>query len=70
MSGNTSRKHKQYQLMKEHRKLIGDISAKDEYGRLDLVALGASQGRIITSSPKYDLGRIPIKIKRRNAKAL
>lgn len=42
MSGNASRKYKQYKLMQERRRLFGDVSAKDELGRLDLTSFGAS----------------------------
>lgn len=49
MSGNVSRKYKQYRLMQERRDLFGDVSAKDDFGRVDLVAFGASQGRVIIS---------------------
>lgn len=70
MSGNASRKYKQYKLMQERRKLFGDIKARDEYGGLDLVALSAAQGRIITSSTRYDPGKVIVKTKRRKTKAL
>lgn len=40
-------------MMQERRKLFGDISPKDEYGRIDLVPYSASKGTIIISSPKY-----------------
>jgi hypothetical protein len=70
MSGNASRKHKQHMQMQEHRRLFGDVSARTADGRVDLVAFGASQGRVITSSPKYDLGKVPVKTKKNNLKAL
>lgn len=38
MSGNSSRKYKQYIAMQEKRKLFGSISARDEYGIHDPVA--------------------------------
>lgn len=54
MSGNASRKYKQYMLMQERKKLFGDISARDENGILDLVAFSASHGTIITGKIKYE----------------
>jgi len=59
MSGNASRKYKQYMLMQERRKLFGDIEARTEEGILDLVAYGAAKGRVITSRSKYSLDRVP-----------
>jgi len=47
--------------MLERRKLFGDISARDEYGRTDLVAYSAAQGRTVTSSAKYGIGAVTIK---------
>ncbi len=70
MSGNTSRKYKQYRLMQERRQLFGDVSVKDEFGRVDLVAFGASQGRVITSSPKLSLGKMPVKKNKGSMQAL
>lgn len=61
MSGNTSRKYKQYKIMQEKRKLFGDICARDERGILDLVAFGASQGRVIINSPKLSLEKMSSK---------
>lgn len=58
MSGNASRKYKQYMLMQERRKYFGDISPRDATGRLDLVAFGASQGRVLTGTTRYDLGKV------------
>lgn len=63
MSGNASRKYKQHKLMQERRRYFGDFSARDENGRLDLTAYGASQGRVITSGTKFDQARIPVKAK-------
>ncbi len=70
MSGNASRKHKQHMLMQKSRKLFGNISARDESGKLDLVLFGASQGRVIISKSKYEQGGVPIKNNKRNLKAL
>lgn len=70
MSGNASRKHKEYMLMQKRKKLFGNISARDEFGKLDLVLFGASQGRIITSKSTYDQGRMIVKTKKRNLKAI
>ena len=61
MSGNASRKYKQYRLMQERRQLFGDVKAKDDFGRVDLVAFSASQGTVITSSHKLSLGKVPVK---------
>ncbi|EYE89084.1 hypothetical protein Q428_04665 [Fervidicella metallireducens AeB] len=61
MSGNTSRKYKQYKIMQERRKIFGDICVRDVFGRLDLVAFGASQGRVIINSHKLSLGQVPVK---------
>ncbi|ADL50608.1 hypothetical protein [Clostridium cellulovorans] len=70
MSGNASRKYKEYRLMQERRQLFGDVSAKNEFGRVDLVAFGASQGSVITSSTKLSLSKMTIKKNRRSMKAL
>ncbi|WP_139905478.1 hypothetical protein [Clostridium thermarum] len=70
MSGNTSRKYKQYRLMQERRQLFGDVKALDEFGRVDLVAFSASQGRVITSSPKLSLGKMPVKKNKGSMQAL
>lgn len=66
MSGNASRKYKQYILMQKRIRLFGNISARDKTGRLDLVALSAAQGRIITSRTQYDPGKVPANTKNRN----
>lgn len=66
MSGNASRKHKRYMLMKERKRLFGDISARNETGIVDLVAYAAAKGTIITGSAQYDPGRIPVKKKRKH----
>jgi len=68
MSGNASRKLKQYRGKQERKLLFGDIGARDKSGILDLVAFGASQGRVITSSSKCDLGKVPVKTKRSTLK--
>jgi hypothetical protein len=47
--------------MQEKRKLFGDICARDERGILDLVAFGASQGRVIINSPKLSLEKMSSK---------
>lgn len=50
MSGNNSRKYKQYLLMQEKRKQFGSISMRDEYGILDPVAsLAARKGPMKSS---------------------
>lgn len=66
MSGNASRKYKQYMLMQERRKYFGDISPRNEAGRLDLVAFGASQGRVAIGTPRYDLGKVKAAAKRQS----
>ena len=43
MSGNNSRKYKQFLLMQEKRKQFGSISMRDEYGILDPVACYAAR---------------------------
>lgn len=60
MSGNASRKYKQFKERQERKRLFGKFGARDENGKLDLVALGASQGRIITSSSRFDLGKATV----------
>lgn len=62
MSGNASRRYKQYKLMRERKKLFGSISPKDEFGNLDIITFAASQGKIITSSSKLSLGKMLEKI--------
>lgn len=64
MSGNASRKYKQYMLMQERKKLFGDISARDENGKLDLVTFSVSHGSIITGNIKYEPWRVPTKAKK------
>ena len=64
MSGNASRKHKRYMLMKERRRLFGDIPAKDRTGVVDLVAFAAAKGKVITGSAQYNPGRMPISKKK------
>jgi hypothetical protein len=70
ISGNTSRKYKQYKMMQDRREYFGDISPKDEYGRPDLIPYSASRGTIFIASPKYDLGSIPAKTNRIKSQAL
>ena len=70
MSGNASRKYKRYKLMQERKKLFGNIAARDSSGILDLVAFSAAKGEIITGSPKYDPGRIPVKKKKKKSRVL
>ena len=65
MSGNASRKHKRFMLMKERKRLFGDIPARDRTGVVDLVAFAAAKGTIITGSAQYDPGRIPVSKKRK-----
>ena len=57
MSGNASRKYKQYKMMQERRKLFGDLSARDEFGNTDLVAYSAAKGRIYISRSSCDPAR-------------
>ena len=61
LSGNASRKHKQYRLMQERRELFGNLSAKDECGKVDLTAFSAARGNIITGSICNDPSRVPVK---------
>ena len=70
MSGNASRKHKEYMLMQKHKKLFGTITPRDEFDKLDLVLYGASQGRVVISKSSYDQGRTIVKTKKRNLKAI
>ncbi|AVP62902.1 hypothetical protein C3B64_00975 [Clostridium botulinum] len=58
MSGNESRRYKQYKLIQERQRLFGSISPRDEFGSLDLITFAASQGKIITSSSKLSLGKM------------
>ncbi|SHE89506.1 hypothetical protein [Caloramator proteoclasticus] len=62
MSGNASRKYKQYRLMQERKQLFGDVKVLNEFGKVDFVAFSASQGRVITSSPKLSLEKMIIKM--------
>ena len=64
MSGNASRKYKQYTLMQEHRRYFGNVAPRGETGRLDLVAYAAAQGRVITTSTAVNPARMPAKAKR------
>lgn len=52
MSGNTSRKYKQYKRMLENRKLFGNISARNEYGYSDLLPMSAARGEIVIKRQK------------------
>ena len=61
LSGNASRKHKQFRLMQERRELFGNLSAKDECGKVDLTAFSAARGNIITGSICNDPSRVPVK---------
>jgi len=65
LSGNASRKNKRYMLMKERRRLFGDISAKDRTGVVDLVAYAAAKGTVITGSAQYNPGRIIVRKKKK-----
>ena len=47
MSGNASRKYKQYKKMIENRKLFGNMAGKNEYGYTDLVPMSTARGEII-----------------------
>lgn len=64
MSGNASRKYKQYKLMQERRRYFGNVAPRCETGRLDLVAYAAAQGRVITTSTAVNPARMPAKAKR------
>lgn len=64
MSGNASRKYKQYKLMQERRRYFGNVAPRGETGRLDLVAYAAAQGRVITTSTAVNPARMPAKAKR------
>ena len=64
MSGNASRKYKQYKLMQERRRYFGNVAPRGETGRLDLVAYAAAQGRVITTSTAVNPARLPAKAKR------
>ena len=63
MSGNASRKYKQYKLMQERRRYFGNVAPRGETGRLDLVAYAAAQGRVITTSTAVNPARMPAKAK-------
>ena len=64
MSGNASRKYKQYKLMQERRRYFGNVAPRGETGRLDLVAYAAAQGRVITTITAVNPARMPAKAKR------
>jgi len=64
MSGNASRKYKQLKERQERKLLFGELDARDETGRLDLVAFGASKGEIITGSARCDPGKAIIYTKK------
>ena len=64
MSGNASRKYKQYKLMQERRRYFGNVAPRGETGRLDLVAYAVAQGRVITTSTAVNPARMPAKAKR------
>lgn len=57
MSGNNSRKYKQYLELQERRRRFGDIAMKDEYGITDLVAFGASRGMTVIQSQRLTRGK-------------
>ena len=59
MSGNASRKHKQYKLRQERSRYFGSIAPRDETGTVDLVAYAAARGRIIISGSKFRPERMP-----------
>ena len=63
VSGNASRKHKQYKLRQERRKFFGDIGPRDETGKVDLVAYAAAQGRIITAGTVFRHEKMPVRSK-------
>lgn len=65
MCGNNSRKRKQFMEAQERRRYFGDLSAKDDFGVLQLTALGASQGRAIIGSSRLDPGKIAKQNKKR-----
>ena len=64
MSGNASRKYKKYKLMQERKRYFGNVAPRGETGNLDLVAYGAAQGRVITTSTALNPARMPVKAKR------
>ncbi len=70
MSGNASRKYKQLKERQERKLLFGELGARDEMGRLDLVAFGASQGKIITGSARCDPGKVTVYTKKKNGRKL
>lgn len=57
MSGNASRKYKQYKLMLENRNLFGDISQRNEYGNMDLVPMYASKGKVMIKKNNRSTGK-------------
>ena len=64
MSGNASKKYKQYKLMQERKRYFGEVAPRGETGNLDLVAYAAAQGRVITTSTAINPARMPVKAKR------
>jgi len=55
--------------MQERRELFGNLSAKDECGKVDLTAFSAARGNIITGSICYDPSRVPVKNNRNRTQA-
>jgi hypothetical protein len=66
MSGNSSRKYKNYQEMLEHREYFGDLKAHDDYGILQLTALGASYRTTIINNSRGDLAKVTVKRKKKD----
>lgn len=74
MSGNASRKYKQYMKgreqewekeARERRKFFGNISPKGDNGIVDLVAYSAARGEIVVRTTKYNLGKVIVKTKQK-----
>lgn len=59
MSGNSSRKFKRYKEALERRRYFGDLAARDDFGILQLTALGAALGIPIYGTSKHDLAKAP-----------
>ena len=47
--------------MQERRKLFGNVSAKDECGKVDLTAVSAARGNIITGRICFEPGKVLVK---------
>ena len=55
--------------MQERRKLFGNVSARDECGKVDLTAVSAARGNIITGSICYDPSKVLVKTNRTKTQA-